>query len=117
MIFRLFDSGLLTDDEGRLRPATKEKVLSLLGYKDLDYQKGLARLQEERALKENELIRQGEKDIEEIDDDQIHVDEHIRYVLSEYLSLSEEQKARYFAHIKAHKERIKSIGENNNGTI
>ncbi len=116
MIFKLFDSGLLHDEEGNLRPATKEKVLSLLGYKDLDYQKGLSRLQEERALKENEHLRTGDKDIEEIDDDKIHIDEHTRYVLSEYASLNEVQKQRYFAHIKAHKERIK-LGDKENGTI
>ncbi len=116
MIFRLFNSGLLTDDEGRLRPATKEKVLSLLGYKDLDYQKGLSRLQEERATKENELIRKGEKAIEEIDDDKIHVDEHTRYVLSEDSSLTEEQKKRFYAHVRAHKERINK-GDKDNGKI
>jgi hypothetical protein len=116
MVFRLFDSGLLSDDEGKLRPATKEKVLSLLGYKDLDYQKGLARLQEERALKENELIKKGDKQVEEMDDDKIHIDEHTRYVLSEYQSLTEEQKQRFFEHIRAHKERIK-LGEDNNGKI
>ncbi len=115
MIFRLFDSGLLSDDDGKLRPATKEKVLSLLGYKDLDYQKGLARLQEERALKENELIKKEAKDIDEIDDDQIHIDEHTRYVLSEYQSLSEEQKQRFYAHIKAHKQRINNQGEKIDG--
>ena len=37
MIFKLYNSGLLTDEEGKLRPAVKEKVLALLGYKDLDY--------------------------------------------------------------------------------
>ncbi len=116
MIFRLFDSGLLSDEEGKLRPSTKEKVLSLLGYKDLDYQNGIARLQEERALKENELIRKEEKAIEEIDDDKIHIDEHTRYVLSEYQSLNEEQKTRFYAHVKAHKQRIKQ-GEIDNGQI
>ncbi len=116
MIFRLFNSGLLTDDEGRLRPATKEKVLSLLGYKDLDYQKGLSRLQEERALKENEIIKIKDKEIEVIDDDEIHIDEHTRYVLSEYQSLNEEQKQRFFAHIGAHKDRIKK-GEKEDGRI
>ncbi len=116
MIFRLFNSGLLNDDEGRLRPATKEKVLSLLGYKDLDYQKGLARLQEERALKENELIRKGEKQVDEIDDDEIHIDEHTRYVLSEYQSLTQEQKQRFYTHIREHKQRINK-GEIVNGEI
>ncbi len=116
MIFRMYNSGLLGDEDGKLRPATKEKVLSLLGYKDLDYQKGLARLQEERALKENDDIRKGQKPIEEIDDHQIHIDEHTRYVLSEYSSLTDEQKSNFYIHIKAHREILKQ-GENQNGTI
>lgn len=114
LIFKLYDSGLLTDDEGRLRPSTKEKVLSLLGYKDLDYQKGLSRLQEERANKENEELRAEDRNIEIIDNDEIHIDEHTRYVLSEYQSLNEEQKQRYFAHISAHKNRLNK-GEKENG--
>ncbi len=114
MVFRLFESGLLHDEKGRLRPATKEKVLFLLGYKDLDYLKGISRLQEERAIKENELIRKGEKDIEEIDDDEIHIEEHTRYVLSEEASLTDEQKQRYFAHVRAHKQRINK-GEKEDG--
>ncbi len=111
MIFRLYDSGLLFDDQGKLRSTTKEKVLSLLGYKDLDYQKGLSRLQEERAQKENEKLKKELKEIEEIDDDEIHLEEHVRYVLSEYDSLSQEQKQRIYAHISEHKKRIKEKGE------
>jgi hypothetical protein len=106
MIFKLYESGLLTDEDGKLRTVTKEKILSLLGYKDLDYQKGMARLQEEKAQKENERLKKQEKEVEEIDDDGIHVDEHTRFVLCEYDTLTKEQKNRFFAHIKAHKERI-----------
>ncbi len=106
IIFKLYSSGLLNDDKGKLRPSTKEKVLTLLGYKDLDYRKGLSRLQEEKAVGENEQIKLVGLDIEEIDDDSIHVDEHTRYVLSEYDDLSDEQKQRIYAHIKAHRERM-----------
>lgn len=113
IIFELYNSGLLEDDNGKLRPEIKEKVLSLLGYKELDYQKGLSRLQEEKAQKENELMLKNELRVEEIDDDAIHVDEHVRYVLCEYESLEGRQKERFFAHIRAHKEKIKSMkGEN-----
>ena len=84
MIFKLYQSGLLTDETGDLRPATKEKVLSLLGYKDLDYQKGVSEMQSEKAQKENERIRKREVHAEEVDDDEIHLDEHTRYILSEY---------------------------------
>lgn len=108
-IFKLYQSGLLTDEEGNLRPVTKEKVLSLLGYKELDYQKGLSRLQEEKAQRENEMLVKAPVSVTEIDDDFIHVDEHIRYILSEELSLSESQKENFYAHIKEHKEKINHI--------
>lgn len=113
MIFKLYESGLLTDEDGKLRPSIKEKVLSLLGYKELDYQKGLARLQEEKAQKENDLLRKENVPIDEIDDDPIHVDEHVRYVLSEFTSLKDEQKQRFYEHIREHKLRIK----NDNGEV
>ncbi len=113
MIFKLYESGLLTDEDGKLRPSIKEKVLSLLGYKELDYQKGLSRLQEEKAQKENESLRKENVLVDEIDDDSIHIDEHVRYVLSEFASLKEEQKQKFYDHIKAHKQRIK----NDNGEI
>lgn len=107
MIFKLYQSGLLTDETGDLRPATKEKVLSLLGYKDLDYQKGVSEMQSEKAQKENERIRKREVHAEEVDDDEIHLDEHTRYILSEYDELNEDEKQRLFAHLKEHKDRIK----------
>jgi hypothetical protein len=45
--------------------------------------------------------------VDEIDDDSIHVDEHTRYVLCEYLTLTNEQKTRFYKHIAEHKEQIK----------
>ncbi|MBR0188842.1 MAG: hypothetical protein IJQ23_00475, partial [Clostridia bacterium] len=113
-VMALYSSGLLTDDAGLMRPAVKEKLLSLFGFKELDYRKGVSRLQEQKAQQENEVIRAKGLNIEEIDDDAIHKDEHTRYVLSEYDELSEEEKERLFAHIKAHRERLKNNikGEN-----
>lgn len=105
MIFKLYNSGLLTDDNGKLRPETKEKVLSLLGYKELDYQKGLARLQQDKAQKENDKLRKQCVSIDEIDDNFVHIDEHTRYVLSEFNTLSEAQKQRFYEHIKLHKQK------------
>ena len=45
--------------------------------------------------------------VQVIDDNQIHIDEHIRYVLSEYQSLTEEQKQRYYQHVLEHKQQLK----------
>lgn len=108
MIFRLYQSGLLNDDNGNVRPSVKEKILTLLGYKDLDYSKGLSKLQEEKARRENDKLKQTELSVEDFDDDSIHVDEHLRFVLSEYQSLNDQQKQRFSKHIKEHKEKVYS---------
>ena len=82
--------------------------MSLLGYKELDYGRGLARLQEEKAQGENEKLKRCEVEVDEIDDDAVHIDEHIRFVLSEYNDLSAEQKQNFYKHIFVHKENVKA---------
>ncbi|MBR5192093.1 MAG: hypothetical protein IKW33_01620 [Clostridia bacterium] len=111
MIFKLYNSGLLLDEDGILRPSTKEKVLALLGYKELDYQKGLARLHEEKAQAENEKIKSKLVEVDEVDDHSIHADEHVRYFLSEYENLTDKQKENLFYHVKEHKQRIIPLKE------
>ena len=87
--------------------------MSLLGYKELDYQKGLSRLQEEKAQRENTLLIKESLLVDEIDDHDIHVDEHVRYVLSEFSSLNDDKKQRFYEHIRLHKQKIKQEnGEN-----
>jgi hypothetical protein len=118
MIFKLYESGLLTDENGKFRPSVKEKVLSLLGYKELDYQKGLARLHEEKAQTENDKLKKAFIEVDEFDDHSIHEEEHTRYILSEYQDLTKEQKNNYYIHIEQHKQKINQLnGEINDGTI
>lgn len=114
MYFKLYESGLLSDENGQLRPSTKEKLLSLLGYKELDYQKGLSHLHEEKAQNENQQLLKNEVPVEHIDNDNVHIDEHVRYMLSEYSDLSEKQKQNITAHVKVHEKNIKlKNGEKN----
>jgi hypothetical protein len=115
-VLKLLETGLLSDDEGKVRQIVKEKVLEILGYSDLASQKGISILQEEKAKNENLSIRKYGLEIEEIDDDAIHIDEHLRYVFAEYDELTEDEKQRLFTHIKNHKERQKlNLKENNDG--
>jgi hypothetical protein len=44
--------------------------------------------------------------VDEIDDDAVHIDEHVRFVLSEFNDLNDEQKQNYYTHITVHRERI-----------
>jgi hypothetical protein len=109
-VLKLLSSGLLSDENGEIRAETKEKVLNILGYKDLDYHKGLSKLHEEKAIRENEQMRNNKKiEIEEIDDDKIHIDEHTRYMLTEYEEIkSKEIRGLFNAHILEHQTRLKS---------
>ena len=104
-ILSLYEKGLFDDEEGNIRPETKGKLLSVLGFGDLDYERGLSRLQLEKAQKENDKIRNKGLNVEIIDDDKIHIEEHLRYVFSEYDELNEEEKQRLFTHIEEHKNR------------
>lgn len=115
MIFKLYESGLLSDDEGKLRPVIKEKVLSLLGYKDLDYKKGLSRLHEEKAQRENQLLLKNEIAVDYIDDDNIHIDEHVRFMLSEYTDLDETKRQNITVHVEEHEKNIKLKNGEQNG--
>ena len=104
-IMRIYESGLLENAEGNVTNYVKEKVLALLGYKELDARKGASTLHEEKAQAENAEIKKSGRGIDGIDDDGIHEYEHTRYVLSEYKTLTEEEKQRFYAHVQLHKER------------
>lgn len=105
-VFKLYESGLLAGDDGKMRPATREKVLALLGYKDLDGEKGIPRLHEEKAQRENKTMITKEVAVDDVDDDAVHIAEHVRYVLCEYDDLTEAARARIYAHIRLHKNRV-----------
>ncbi len=106
MLFKMYESGILFDDDGELRQTTKEKMLSLLGYKDLDFSNGIAKLHEEKAQRENQEMLNKEISVEYMDDNKIHIDEHTRFVLNEYENLNEKIKERFYKHIEEHKNKI-----------
>ena len=102
LILNLYESGILSDDNGKISKRTKEKVLSLLGYTELDSTSGIYALHEEKAQEENQRLLSKDVSVDEFDDHKIHTDEHVRYLLTEYRDLSDTEKQRISAHIKAH---------------
>ena len=106
MLLKLYESGMLEDEDGKISVRTKEKLLSLLGYNDLDYNRGMSELHEEKAQTENEKLKRETVEISEIDDHKIHVDEHVRYFLTEHEDLSDVQKENFTLHVAKHKSMI-----------
>ena len=108
MFFKLYESGMLEDDNGKIRTETKEKLLTLLGYSDLAPQKGIIKLQREKAQYENKNVKNKFIDTEAVDDDNVHVEEHTIYLLSEYEYLSDIERKRLNEHISLHKQKLTS---------
>ena len=106
LILKIYENGILTDEKGKITPRTKEKVLSLLGYKELDSGRGVYSLHEEKAQSENEKLLKTEIEPDLFDDHEIHISEHTRYVLTEYEDMTNEQRQRMARHINAHKSAV-----------
>ena len=105
-IMSLYQSGLLNSKDGSIKSTVKEKVIKLLGYKELTAESGITALHEQKAESENQLIKQSETGCEDADDHDIHIECHTRYLLAEYEHLTKEQKDNVLWHIRAHKDEI-----------
>ncbi|MBS1314840.1 MAG: hypothetical protein HP048_05775, partial [Clostridia bacterium] len=104
-LFRLFESGLLTDSDGALLRGVKGEILSLLGYRELDTTGAVIRLHRERAQAENAAFARKTPAVSALDDHVVHIEEHTRYYLSEYETMSEREYRAVEAHVAEHKRR------------
>lgn len=107
MLLELYKSGVFNGVNGKLGAETKSKLLSLLGYADVDTESSLLALHEEKAKSENQKLTKGVVDADIYDEHHVHIDEHTRYVLSEDENLSSKQKHQFAEHIKSHKQILK----------
>ena len=105
MILDMLKNGLLTDEQGNLSQRMKARITDLLGFSSFENGQDLVNLNIKKAAKENlELVK---KEVEplEVDDHNIHINEHIKYMLSgDYeISKSEGKKDNFLRHIRMHK--------------
>ncbi len=103
LLLSLYDKGLLSDENGIVSPSTKLKILDLLGFKNWESYTDIKQLHKAKANKENlSLLNLG--DSIEIDDHEIHINEHTRFLISdESNNISNEFKSELIRHINEHK--------------
>jgi len=109
MVFDLLSNGLLTNEKGEITNRMKSKILELLGFGIWESAHDLNDLQIKRAQYENIKMKDGESyEPMEIDDDDLHISEHIAYMLTdsfEEMSKNKPQLKRVFLnHIRKHKQ-------------
>ncbi|MCM1043172.1 MAG: hypothetical protein NC350_03055, partial [Corallococcus sp.] len=113
MLFDLLSAGLLYDKDGKLSTGVKSKILTMLGFGNWESAQDIAQMHETRAENENFDINNAE--FLEIDDHELHIDKHVRFIIS---GQADKQgagvKEKLLQHIALHQKYVK---EKSNGQI
>ena len=113
MIFKLIDKGLLCDENGNMSNRMKIKILELLGYGLWENAQDQNELHIKKAGKENlAMLKDGEAKVSEIDNHDLHINEHICFMLSQEFEdkckKDEFIEERFLNHIREHKKYLKN---------
>lgn len=82
MIFELLRAGLLYDEDGKLSANMRYKILDVMGYGGWETVYDNQKLHACRAQKENVRALKNDISVNELDDHDVHIDEHTKYMLS-----------------------------------
>lgn len=109
MVFELLKAGLLQDENGKLSNRMRLKVLDLLGFGIWENAQDTNELHTKKASTENLDLSEGkEVNVCEIDNHDLHINEHIIYMLgNEYkqkLELNPSIEDSFLKHIRNHKQ-------------
>ena len=110
MIYTLLDKGLLSDENGQISATMKNKILEMIGFGVWEDVKDLNELQIKRADNENlDMMEKENVEVKEIDDHNLHINEHIAYMLSGnfFKEADKETEEIFLKHIREHKKLIK----------
>ncbi len=112
LIFELLKAGVLSDEEGKVQPTMKVKILDMLGMGNWESAQDISQLHIKKAEKENLKLLDGVNvKVSEIDEHQLHISSHIAFMLGgDYESIKTKNpqlEELFMAHIKAHKRASK----------
>lgn len=111
MIFSLLEKGIFQDENGTLTNRMKCKILEMLGLGIWENAQDLNELHLKRADGENiKMLKGDEVDVSEIDDDKLHLNEHIAFMLGEDFEKAKAKNSKlekmFLEHIHKHKKKM-----------
>ena len=109
MIFELLDKNLLCDENGKISNSMKAKIMENIGFGSWDNSVDLTDLHIKNADQENNAMLSGNvKDVKEIDDDEIHLSQHIAFMLKVVYAGEVDKKIEetFLKHIRQHKAKL-----------
>lgn len=108
MVFNLLRNGILNDDKGNLSIKMKSKIMEMLGIGSWESAQDINELHIKKADKENLKLFDGVNlRPSEIDDHELHINEHIAFMLGEDYEKRKAKNSKieriFLEHINAHK--------------
>ena len=106
-LLKLYEAGLLTDQDGKLTQENKYRILEAFGFGSYQNVKDISALHIAKAGEENIALKTEAAVVDSYDDHELHINEHIRFLLSaEFKKLADggEVKKRFEMHIAEHKK-------------
>ena len=106
VLLQLYEAGLLTDENGKLSQENKNRILEAFGFGSYENVKDISALHAAKASEENLALKTENADVDEYDDHEVHLNEHVRFLLSAEFKRAKDRdgiKARFRAHMEKHK--------------
>ena len=104
MLFDLLNAGILYNKDGKLTESAKAKILSMMGFGNWDNAQDITQLHIDRAQNENVDIANAT--ILPVDDHNLHIEEHTRFVISNFGIAEKTVIDKVLAHIDLHKKSL-----------
>ena len=104
MLFDLLNAGILYNKDGKLTESAKAKILSMMGFGNWDNAQDITQLHIDRAQDENVDIASAT--ILPVDDHNLHIEEHTRFVISNFGIAEKTVIDKVLAHIDLHKKSL-----------
>lgn len=110
-VYELLNTGLLSDESGKISERTKAKVLEILGFGSIDNTLDIESLHLNKAAEENISGFKESVGVDDYDDHKLHIAEHTRFLLSsesEAVRKDEKRKKNALEHLRLHKSALKA---------
>ncbi|MBR4943548.1 MAG: hypothetical protein IKZ28_05905 [Clostridia bacterium] len=109
-LLKLYEAGLLTDEDGKLTKENKNRILEAFGFGTYENARDISALHTAKAGEENLEMKSGTVVVDVYDDHEVHILEHTRFLLSEeFKKLRDKEvvKARFVEHLQEHENKKK----------
>lgn len=104
MVMEILKLGLLNDEKGQLTLRNKSKALELLGFGNWEDTRSFDEIHIKKANFENQsFVENKTVALEEVDNHELHIEEHIQFIIGRFNRLNNNQKDNILQHIREHK--------------